>query len=94
MIGPWFLSTFVEATGLDRLDYVVLLPPCDACVERVRTRAGHGFRDEVATRKMHDSFTASAVDPRHVLVDPSGMPERVADLVVAARAAGRLVVRT
>ena len=26
MVGPWFLPTFAEATGLDRLDYVVLLP--------------------------------------------------------------------
>jgi hypothetical protein len=93
-VGPWFLPTFVEATGLDRLDYVVLLPPCDTCVERVRTRAGHGFRDEAATRKMHDSFVEAAVDPRHVLIDPPGEPDDVVELVVAARAAGRLTVET
>jgi hypothetical protein len=34
MVGPWFLPTFAEATGLDRLDYVVLLPSCDACEDR------------------------------------------------------------
>jgi hypothetical protein len=92
MVGPWFLPTFAEATGLDRLDYVVLLPSCDTCVDRVRSRPGHGFRDEAATRKMHDSFVAATVDPRHVLVDPPGAPEVVADLVAAARAAGRLTV--
>jgi len=92
MVGPWFLPTFAEATGLDGFDYVVLLPPCDICVDRVRSRPGHGFRDEAATRKMHDSFVAAAVDRRHVLVDPPGRPEEVAGLVVVARDAGRLTV--
>src|SRR3954451_13598650 len=26
ILGPWFLETFAAATGLEQLDYVVLLP--------------------------------------------------------------------
>jgi hypothetical protein len=55
-----------------------------------RTRVGHGFTDEPATRKMHDSFAGADIEPRHVLVDPPGGPEAVAGLVAAARASGRL----
>ncbi len=51
VIGPWLVSTFAEATGLELLDYVVLLPSVDTCVERVLTRRGHSFTDEAATRK-------------------------------------------
>jgi energy-coupling factor transporter ATP-binding protein EcfA2 len=85
MVGPWFLPAFVDASGVDRLDYVVLLPSFERCLDRVRTRVGHGFTDERATRKMHDSFAGADIEPRHVLVDPPGGPEAVADLVAAAR---------
>lgn len=91
VVGPWFLPTFAAASGLDRVDYVILLPPVETCVARVATRTGHGFTDEPATRKMHAEF-AGAVGPRHVLADPPGDPEAVADLVAAAQAAGTLAV--
>ena len=78
MIGPWFLSTFAEATGLERLDYVILLPTADACVQRVLTRRGHAFTDEAATRKMHAEFTAGEISPRHVIQEP---PDEVGDVV-------------
>ena len=91
MVGPWFLPTFAEATGLDRLDYVVLLPSCDACVDRVRSRPGHGFRDEAATRKMHDCSWPRPSTPA-TCWSTRPAPEVVADLVAAARAAGRLTV--
>ena len=83
IVGPWFLPTFAAATGLETLEYVVLMPSVEACVERVATRVGHGFTDEAATRKMHHEFSAAAVDPRHVLVDPPDRAEAVADLIVA-----------
>ncbi len=86
VVGPWFLPTFAAATGLDRLDYVVLMPSVERCVERVATRRGHGFSDEAATRKMHQGFTQADVDARHVLLDPPDRPDDVADLIVAARA--------
>lgn len=70
VVGPWFLPTFAAATALESLDYVVLLPSVERCVERVRTRVGHGFTDEPATRKMHDEFSTATIDERHVLRDP------------------------
>jgi predicted ABC-type ATPase len=71
MIGPWFLPTFVEAAlldGADIVDYVVLMPTVEQCVDHVRTRVGHNFTDEAATRKMHHEFAAAPLDPRHVVV--------------------------
>lgn len=90
VVGPWFLPTFAAATGLDRLDYVILLPSVERCLARVATRLGHGFSDEPATRKMHAEFTDADVDPRHVLVDPPDTPDAVADAIEAARAFGDL----
>lgn len=90
VVGPWFLPAFAAMTGLDRLDYVVLLPSVDVCVDRVATRSGHGFTSEPATRKMHQEFATAEVDPRHVLLDPPPTPGAVADEVVSAVAAGLL----
>ena len=86
IVGPWFLPTFARATGLDHVDYVVLLPSVERCVEGVGTRQGHGFTDEAATRKMHDEFARADIDHRHLLVDPPDGPDAVADLIVAALA--------
>jgi cytidylate kinase len=93
VVGPWFLPTFAPATGLERLDYVVLLPSVERCVERVATRQGHGFRDEGATRKMHAEFAKAGVDRRHLLRDPPDPPAAVADLVESARREGSLTYR-
>jgi cytidylate kinase len=71
VIGPWFLPTFAEASGLDQLHYVILLPSAQCCVQRVATRQAHGFTDEEATRKMYDEFTRSEIARRYVLDDPS-----------------------
>ncbi|HEY8526283.1 MAG TPA: AAA family ATPase [Acidimicrobiales bacterium] len=92
VVGPWFLPAFAAATGLDRLDYVIILPSVEECVRRVTTRRGHEFTDEPATRNMHAEFAAAVaeVDDRHVLRDPPGGPEAVAALIESARAAGRL----
>ncbi len=90
VVGPWFLPTFAAAAGLDRLDYVMLLPSVEQCVERVATRRGHGFTDEAATRKMHHEFVSADLDGRHVLVDVDGTPESVADRILTALAAGAL----
>lgn len=90
VVGPWFLPTSATATGLARLDYLVLLPSLERCVKRVGTRQGHGFTDEEATRKMHGEFARAAVDRRHLLLDPPDEPEDVADLVAAALASGAL----
>jgi cytidylate kinase len=84
MVGPWFLSTFLGATGLGRVDYVVLLPSVERCIERVGTRQGHGFRDEGATRHMYRQFARADIDRRHLLLDPPDDPDEVADMIVAA----------
>lgn len=90
VVGPWFLPTFAAATGLDCLDYVILLPPVERCVERVATRRGHGFSDEPATRKMHQGFTRARIADRHVVRDPPDRSDAVADLVVDAIDRGSL----
>lgn len=99
VVGPWFLPTFAAAAGPVGLDYVVLLPPVEVCVERVATRRGHGFTDEAATRKMHAEFaaatTAEGLGPGHLLAAPDlpGGAEHVAERIAAAQAAGRLAYR-
>jgi energy-coupling factor transporter ATP-binding protein EcfA2 len=90
IIGPWFLPLFATGTGLDRLDYAVLLPSVDQCLTRVATRADHAFADPDATRKMHHEFASAVIEPRHVLIDPPDHPEAVADVVAAHQANGSL----
>ena len=92
VIGPWFLPRFAAATGLARLDYVVLLPPLETCLERVASRQGHGFTDLDAARHMHEQFTTrcGALDRRHLLVGPPGDVESVVEHVAAAAASGEL----
>ena len=93
VVEPGF-SQRSSATGLDRVDYVVLLPSVERCVERVVTRRCYGFNDEAATRKMHKEFAQAAIDQRHhLLVDPPDQPEDVADLVVPAIKQQSLVYR-
>jgi cytidylate kinase len=69
VVGPWFVHTLLAGTGLDALDYVVLLPDVEVCVERLMTREGHGFRDEDAARHMHDAFAQHDIDARHLLAN-------------------------
>jgi len=67
VIGPWFVDDFLHAAGLPEVHYAVLLPPEEVCVERVRSRQGHGFTDLGATRHMYAEFATSQIEPRHVL---------------------------
>lgn len=90
VVGPWFLPTFGAATGLDHLDYVILLPAVEVCVRRVATRHGHGFTDEAATRKMHAEFADAQIAERHLLRNPPDGSADVARLVASAQAAGTL----
>jgi len=84
VIGPWFLETFRAATRLSFLHYVVLLPPEPVCLERVRSRADHGFKDQEATRHMYQQFAGADVDPRYVAAssdDATKLARRLFDLV-------------
>lgn len=69
VIGPWFLPTFARLSGVDSLDYVVLLPPVETCLKRVETRTGHGFTDLDAARHMHEDFVRATLPGA---VDPAG----------------------
>lgn len=90
VVGPWFIDAFAAAAGLTALDYVVLMPDVETCVERVLSRSGHGFRSEAAARKMHAEFAAAIVEPRHVLGIGSESAAEVVDRIAAAADAGRL----
>ena len=78
---PWFLPTFVRATCLADLHYVAMLPPLDVCLERVRSRVGHGFTDPSVTRDMHHQFAAAAIDARHVIKKSASQPAELADMI-------------
>jgi cytidylate kinase len=67
VIGPWFLETFRDATGAPFLRYAILLPPERICLERVRSRADHGFTDQQAALHMHQQFADADIDPRYVI---------------------------
>jgi cytidylate kinase len=101
VIGPWFLPTFAAMTGIDVIDYVVLLPPVETCLHRVATRTGHGFTDLSAARHMHEDFvretSPDAATGHPGEADPPGvvlteLPDDVAevtDAIVAALESGR-----
>ena len=90
VVGPWFLPTFAKATGVDALDYAILMPSLDICVERVKTRVGHGFIDEDATRHMYREFADAEIAERHVLRDPPDDAAATVDLIVKRASAGKL----
>ncbi len=83
VVGPWYLQTFAAATDLTQFEYVILMPSVERCLEQVATRRGHSFNDASATRHMHAEFARADVDGRHMLFDPPGRPEEVADVVEA-----------
>ncbi len=82
VLGPWFLPRFADAASIRNLDYVILLPPVEACLQRVRTRLNHGFGDEAATRRLHRDFAEAEIAPRHVVAAAAGSSAGVADLVI------------
>ena len=81
VVGPWFLPAFARATGLADLHYVVLLPPLDVCIERVRSRVDHGFTDLTVTHDMHRQFATATVDAKYVITESNSVPARLAVLI-------------
>ncbi len=69
VVGPWMLTTFLRSSGLPHVDYAVLLPPLDECLQRVATRAGHGFTDLDAAEHMWREFHDAEIDRRHLITD-------------------------
>jgi hypothetical protein len=60
---------------------------------RVGSRAGHGFTDLEATRRMYQDFLAAAVPARHIIDDEDGEPEVIASEIVERVTRGELVWR-
>ncbi len=90
VIGRWFLDRFLDQVGVVEADYAVLLPPVERCLDRVRTRTGHGFDDEAATAKMHHEFAIADVAARHLFDNGDEAPAVTVERLLAARADGRL----
>ncbi len=90
VVGPWYLPTFLAHAGVGACSYAVVLPSVEECVERVRTRVGHAFVDEAATRHMHAEFATATIEPRHLFPNPPGAFDQTVEAIVAAHAAGTL----
>jgi len=68
VVGPWYLKRFLSASGLEAVHYAMLLPPLTVCLQRVATRANHGFTDLDAAEHMWRDFDPSVHGlGRHVL---------------------------
>jgi cytidylate kinase len=78
VVGPWFLGTFLRAAGLTHLHYAILLPPLEVCLERVRTRQGHGFTDRHAAERMWWEMHRADVAARHLIRDYEQPPGELA----------------
>lgn len=89
VMGPWFLPTFFEATGLDLLHYAVLLPSVELCVQNVTNREGNDD-DEPGTRYMHGQFEQARIDARHLIIEPQGTAEEMAANVLSRYRQGAL----
>jgi hypothetical protein len=90
VVGPWFISRFVQSSGLEEIDYLILLPSLDRCVQQVAARSGHGFTDEDATRKMWAQFDNAVVAERHVLREPPNAVDEVTRWALSAQERGEL----
>jgi cytidylate kinase len=90
VVGPWFLAPFLQAAGASHLHYVVLLPPLAVCLDRVRTRAGHGFTDGDAAERMWHELDRSGVEPRHVVREHDQPPDGLARLLAERIADGTM----
>jgi cytidylate kinase len=90
VVGPWFLDTFLREASLTHLHYALLLPPLEVCLERVRTRHGHGFTDRRAAEHMWSQVQAADVASRHLIQDDEQAPTKVADRVASLVATGAI----
>ena len=90
VLGPWYVPTFMQEAGLRALHYAVLLPPLPVCIERVASRAGHGFKDPAATEQMWHDFDSGideglAAHVLHEVAPPHTLAEQILRLVTEGR---------
>lgn len=69
---------------------MVPLPSVERCVMHVAERAGHGFTDEAATRKMHKEFADARIARRHLLDGSWDSVDSVVDRISTALDRGDL----
>jgi predicted ABC-type ATPase len=93
-IAPRDLPGFAAAAGLSVLHYAVILPSVTTCVDRVTSRAGHGFTSVDATRAMHRDFTQATLDASYLITEAEAAPTDVARQILDRLAAGRLLWKT
>jgi cytidylate kinase len=93
VIGPWFSSQFLAATGLEEMQYAVLLPSLGCCMARVTGRTGHGFTDLAATEQVHRQFAGAGIPERHLFRDDSDDPATTAARIRARISEGSLTYR-
>jgi hypothetical protein len=89
-IPPRDLPGFAVAAGLSVLQYAVILPPVTTCMDRVTSRAGHGFTSVDATRDMHRDFAQAMLDARHLITDAEATPKDVARQILVKLSVGSL----
>jgi len=79
VLWPPYAALF--ATGAGRtFHYAILLPPLEACLQRVRTRSDHPFADQLAATDMWHSFDSTRGSlPTLDALDP---PEQIAAEIV------------
>jgi hypothetical protein len=65
--------------GLREVHYVMLLPPEQICLQRVKSLAGYGFTDPAAARHMYEEFARAATS--QVVVTSIGTPELIATTI-------------
>jgi hypothetical protein len=90
-IPPRDLPGFAAAAGLSVFHYAVILPPVTTCVDRVTSRAGHGFTSADATLAMHRDFTQAMPPERHLIADAEKAPGEIARQILDRFAAGSLM---
>lgn len=81
VVGPWYLPTFFEVSGLETVHYAVLLPPLAVCVERVASRSDHGFTDLDATEHMWRDFDRSTAGLAQHILNDTGSPAELAQQI-------------
>jgi cytidylate kinase len=87
VVGPWFLPTFLNRSGLDRVNYAILFPPLEVCLRRVGTRTGHGLTDLGAAEHMWQDFQNANIDARHVLSEVAPATELARQITERAMSA-------
>lgn len=81
VVGPWFIERFSGWADVERLRYVVLLPPASVCVDRIRNRPDHGFDVEAVALQLHAEFVAASAGSSNVLDTAGTEPSALVDVI-------------